>query len=49
MREMLPPAVGPVVDKQRFLANLRIIPLDEFANPALAHIRQMHVADAPVR
>ena len=42
-------AVGAVVDQQRFFAKLRIIPLDELANAVLAHVRQVHIADAAVR
>ena len=42
-------AVGAIVDQERFLAQLRVIPLDEFADARLAHVGQVHVADPAVR
>ena len=42
-------AVGAVVDDQALFANLRVIPLDEFADAVGAHVRHVDIADAAAR
>src|SRR6185295_19302506 len=41
-------AIGAHIDNQRFLVELRVVPLDEFADPVGAHIGNVNVTNAAI-